>query len=146
MRVAFRIALGAALLAACSEPAASPQRAELRTAGGKISVVPSSGQLPFCLVMEVRRAIARPIVSGEEGQSVPCSAGKPIGGDLAPTQKDPYRLYVVFSDKPLKADTVALQINDRLGEGPGAQVTAMDLRAPGQVTLQALDVRPAEIH
>src|SRR5690242_19717116 len=105
----IRIALGALLLAACSEPARPPQRAELRAAGAGFSILPAAGQLPLCLLVEARGAAARPLASGEEGQSMPCAAGKPIGGGtFNPSQKEPYRVYVVFSDRPLKADTVAL--------------------------------------
>jgi hypothetical protein len=139
--------LSAVLLAACSDPSPPPPpRAELRSTGGAFSVVPAPGQLPLCLIMEVRRGAVRPLAATEDGQSLPCSAGAAIGEKtFTPAQKDDYRVFVIFSDRALKADTVAQQISDRLGEGMNVQVTAMDLRAPGQVTLQSLDVRPAEI-
>src|SRR5690349_14628123 len=94
----------ALLLAACSDPAPPPPRAQLRAAPGAFSVLPAAGQLPFCLLVEVRGAAARPLVSGEDGQSVPCAAGKPVGDRPLPaSQKDAYRVIVVFSDRPLKA-------------------------------------------
>ena len=52
---------------------------------------------------------------------------------------------VVFSDKKLKSDSVALQMREQLTQNPKAQLASMDLRAPGQVTLEVLQVRPADM-
>src|SRR5262245_32384061 len=94
------IVLGAALLAACSEPPRPPPRAEIRAAGGTFSVVPAAGQLPFCVLFEDRAAAVHPLVAGEDGQSISCPAGAPVGGKtFPPAQRDIYRVIVVFSDR-----------------------------------------------
>lgn len=110
-------------------------------------MVPAAGQLPLCLVIESRAGASavRSLPISEDGQSVPCEAGKPIGGRTwpLPGKDEGTKVFVVFSDRPLKGETVALQIKSRLDETPGARVTSMDLRAPGQVALEALDVHLA---
>lgn len=106
-------------------------------------MVPSPGQLPYCLVVEARGSeVVQALPVSEDGQSVACEAGKPIGGKgWALPQKDlGLKAFVVFSDRPLKGDSVAQQIRDRLDEGPQARVGPMDLRAPGQVALEVLDI------
>lgn len=147
--LAASLALALAL-PACSQPPAPPPapRAEVRMEGGQLTVVPSPGQLPLCLVLEVRGSYSvRPVAASPEGQSLPCDAGKPAGSRYftLSTSDEPFQLYVVFSDREIKADTVAQQIRDRLSEGPSAKVTSMDLRAPGQAALEILDVRPAAL-
>jgi hypothetical protein len=123
----------------------TPPRAVLRGEGGTYSVVPTAGQLPFCLVIEVQETAARSLVAGEDGQSVDCDAGKVLGPWKLPAKNDPFRALVVFSDKRLRGDTVALQIREQLTLNPKVPVSSMDLRAPGQITIEALDVRPAEL-
>ena len=106
-------------------------------------MLPSPGQLPFCLVIEARGSeVVVPLPLSEDGQSVPCEAGKPIGQKTWPLPRRDLGLkaFVVFSDRPLKADSIAQQIRDRLDEGPHARVGPMDLRAPGQVALEELAV------
>ncbi len=134
------------LAAACADkPAPSSARATISAAGGQWSVTPSAGQLPYCLVVESRGSeVVRALPVSEEGQSVPCAAGAPIGGKTwpQPTRDIGLKAFIVFSDRPLKADSVADQIRSRLDEGPHARVTSMDLRAPGQVALETLDIPP----
>jgi hypothetical protein len=117
----------------------------LTAANGQWSVAPAAGQLPFCLVVEARGSeIVRPLPVSEDGQSAPCAAGQPIAGKTwpQPARDIGLKAYVVFSDRPLEADSVAEQIRSRLDEGPHAVVTSLDLRAPGQVSLETLDVPP----
>lgn len=133
------------LLVACSSggPPQAPARAALRVEGGQFSVLPSPGQLPFCLVIEARGSeVVVPLPLSEDGQSVPCEAGKPIGAKTWPLPHRDLGLkaFVVFSDRPLKGDSIAQQIRDRLDEGPHARVGPMDLRAPGQVALEELAI------
>lgn len=134
------------LLAACSgepAPAPTPSRATLTTAKGEWAVAPAAGQLPFCLVIVARGSeVVRPLPVSEDGQSAPCAAGQPIAGKSwsQPAKDIGLTAYVVFSDRPLKGDSVAEQIRSRLDEGPHAVVTSMDLRAPGQVALETLPV------
>ncbi len=141
----FSLALAALpLLAACSSGSApASTRATIRAEGGQFSVVPSPGQLPYCLVIESRGSeVVRSLPVAEDGQSVPCEPGKPIGAKSWPLPRKDLGLkaFVVFSDRPLKGDSVAQQIRDRLDEGPQARVGPMDLRAPGQVALEQLDI------
>ncbi|MFO0593356.1 MAG: hypothetical protein U0441_37790 [Polyangiaceae bacterium] len=136
------------LLGACGAPAATPapRRASLSTANGQWSVSPTEGQLPYCLLVQARGSeLAVPLPIAEDGQSVACPAGKPIGRKSwpVPANNAVYKVFVVFSDRPLKGDTVAEQIRSRLDEGPQAVVTSMDLRAPGQVALETLEVSGA---
>lgn len=135
------------LLAACKEPAepVTPPRAVVRGEAETYSIVPTAGQLPFCLVIEVQGTAARSLVAAEDGQSLECDAGKALGPWKLPPKDDPFRAFVIFSDRKLKGDTVALQVRERLTESPKGPLTPMDLRAPGQVTIEPLDVRPAEI-
>lgn len=136
-------------LAACSQgaPPSPGARAEVRNVGGQLAIVPTAGQLPFCLVVEAPRGHAQAYPLAADGQSVPCEAGKPIGDRTwpIPATDDAIRTFVVFSDRKLKADTVVLQIGERLAEGPNATVTSMDLRAPGRVALETLEIKPAEV-
>lgn len=135
------------LAASCKEPAepATPPRAVIRGEGDTYSVVPTAGQLPYCLVIEVQGTAARSLVAAEDGQSVDCDAGKPLGVWKLPPKNDPFRAFVIFSDRKLKGDTVALQVRERVVETPKTPITPMDLRAPGQVTIEVLDVKPAEL-
>lgn len=137
----------ALLLCACKEPAepVTPPRAVVRGEAGVYSVVPTPAQLPYCLVIEVQDTAARSLVADEDGESVECEAGKALGPWKLPAKDDPFRAYVIFSDRKLKGDTVALQVRERIVESPKAPITSMDLRAPGQVTIEILSIRPAEL-
>ncbi len=145
MRTTLLLALSLTLLACSGKPgsAPAPSRATLTASNGQWSVTPVAGQLPFCLLIEGRGSeVVRPLSVSEDGQSAPCPAGQPIGGKTwpQPTGNIGLKAYVVFSDRPLKGDSLADQIRSRLDEGPHAIVTSMDLRAPGQVVLETLDV------
>lgn len=135
------------LLAACKDrpDPVTPPRAVLHGEGGQYSIVPTAGQLPYCLVVETRDGAARSLVTGEDGQSADCDAGKTLGPWKLPVKDDPFRTFVIFSDRRLKGDTIALQIRELLAGTPGAAITPMDLRAPGQVTVVTMDVRPKEL-
>ncbi|MBK8259120.1 MAG: hypothetical protein IPK82_41495 [Polyangiaceae bacterium] len=125
----------------------APPRAVLRGENGQYSFVPTLGQLPYCLIVEVKDGYARSLTISDDGQSVECESGVPIAKKTwpIPQKDDLYRAYVVFSDRKLRGDTTATQIQDRLKEAPSGPVTPMDLRAPGQVFLERIDIRPAEL-
>ena len=118
-----------------------PQRR--RPAGHRAHCRPAA----FLPRREAPRGHAQAYPLAADGQSVPCEAGKPIGDRTwpIPATDDAIRTFVVFSDRKLKADTVVLQIGERLAEGPNATVTSMDLRAPGRVALETLEIKPAEV-
>lgn len=141
------VLLTSLLLASCARPEAPAPRAELRAQGTGWSVVPAAGQLPFCLVIEERAGGVRTLPLADDGESVPCEPGKAIGERVwpLPQRDDAFEVFVVFSDRKLKADSIALQIGERLASDPKALVSSMDLRAPGQAALEMLTVRPAEL-
>ena len=74
-------------------------------------------------------------------ESIPCGAGEPVGGTeyRIPPSEGKVRVYVIFSDCKLDATPIGLQVHE-LGKGVG--LTAMDLRAPGQVLLETLEFDP----
>ncbi|MCC6554424.1 MAG: hypothetical protein IT372_15710 [Polyangiaceae bacterium] len=135
------------LLVSCSQPGAEKpgRRAEIQEAGpATIKVVPAGGQLPFCLVFTAsERGVVRHLTMTEEGVSIPCKAGEPIGGVTyrIPPQEGKVRVYVVFSDQAMKSSPIAAQIHELFTAGQ--QLTAMDLRAPGAVHLEALQFTPS---
>lgn len=140
--------LGSSLLfAACKERPApvTPPRALLRADAATYSVVPTAGQLPYCVVIEVQAMAARSLVAGEDGESAECEANKALGPWKLPPGNEPFRAYVIFSDRKLNGDTVAMQIRGLLAEDPKRAITPMDLRAPGQVTVDVLEGDPREL-
>ncbi|MEZ4310992.1 MAG: hypothetical protein R3F14_23365 [Polyangiaceae bacterium] len=136
-------------LPACGEKEGpvAPPRAVMRSEAGQYSIVPTVGQLPYCVIVEVNGPVARPLPISEDGQSADCDAAKPVAGKTfpLPATDDPFRAYVVFSDRRLNAATTATQIRDLLQADPRAVISPMDLRAPGQVYLEIIDIRPAEL-
>jgi hypothetical protein len=128
-----------------SEPV--PARAEIRkTDGSHVAIVPTQGQLPYCLVFAAGPdgSVRLQTVTADD-LSIECDAGKPIGGQVwsIPSHDDPIRLFIVFSDRTLQATSTAQQIREGLEEN--AKITPMDLRAPGQVTMEVIEVLPAKL-
>lgn len=133
-------------LLACAPSRQEPSaRAELRRAGPRtIEVVPAAGQPPFCLVFTTsEKGVTRQLTMTFEDMSVPCEAGTPIGGVpyKIPAAEGKVRVHVLFSDRPLKASTMAQQISDLASTNP--QFSAIDLRAPGQLLTQTLEFTPS---
>ncbi|HSN97741.1 MAG TPA: hypothetical protein VLS89_05560, partial [Candidatus Nanopelagicales bacterium] len=69
--------------------------------------------------------------------------GQPIGGLTyrIPAAEGKVRIYVLFSDQPVKADPIAAQVYEVASTG--RLVTAMDLRVPGKVQVEALEFTPS---
>jgi hypothetical protein len=128
-----------------SEPA-GPRRAEIRPVGpSTIEIVPAPGQLEHCLVYtESEKGVIRQLTMSFEDRSVPCEAGKPIGDEKykIPVKEGKVRTYVIFSDRPLKGSSVAAQLNEAWSNK--RTLTAMDLRAPGQVAIETLEFNPSK--
>jgi hypothetical protein len=143
------IALFAGLLAACSNPEGGGSklapRAELRDLGGaNVEVVPREGQHRYCLVYTVSETgLVRLLTQNEELESVPCEAGKPIGGVPyhIPFAEGRARVLIIFSDRVVKAGPIAQQISE-FG-GTGRKMGGTDLRAPGNVAIEELTFAPA---
>ncbi|HSN98476.1 MAG TPA: hypothetical protein VLS89_09260, partial [Candidatus Nanopelagicales bacterium] len=98
----------AAALPACSQPSGSGNgRAEVRAVGPtSVQIVPASGQLPYCLVFTAsERKVIRQLTMPPDRQALPCPAGQPIGGLTyrIPAAEGKVRIYVLFSDQPVKA-------------------------------------------
>jgi hypothetical protein len=134
----------AVALASCTrEDGASKGRAELRRTGGTtFELVPGQGQLPYCLAFtHSTKGITRQLTMSLQNLSFDCPAGKPVGGHAykVPLDEGPVKLHVLFSSERINAASVAEQLLDR---DDLKQVSPMDLRLPGQATLQTLEFSP----
>lgn len=145
------IALGACIQAVllvlfgCEGPKPDiPKRAELKILGPTtVEIIPQPGQYPNCLLYTVsEKGVNRQLTMTLEDESVPCEAGTPIGGVpyKVPKSEGKVRIYVIFSDRPLKGSSVAQQLNEMANSGK--PLTAMDLRAPGNATIETLEFLP----
>jgi hypothetical protein len=135
-----------ALLSSCSPPEGQGgRRAEIREVGpATLKLLPAAGQLPFCLVFTAsERGVVRQLTMTEDGLSIPCKAGEPIGNVTyrIPPEEGKVRIYVVFSDQQMKAVPIATQIHELVRAGQ--PLTAMGLRAPGAVQIEALEFAPS---
>ncbi len=108
-----------------------------------IEILPAEGQPPYCLAFTAsEQGVVRQLTMTPANESVPCRPGEPVGGTAyrVPPAEGKVRVYVVFSDRKLDATPIGAQIHE-LGKGAG--LTAMDLRAPGQVLLETLELDPS---
>jgi hypothetical protein len=122
-----------------------PARAQLRkVSGSTIEIVPTDGQLPYCLVYTVsQKGIIRQLTMTRENRSIKCDSGKPIANTSfrVPTQEGPVKVYVFFSDQRIQAGSVAQQLMDVQNK---ERMTAMDFRLPGQAFVEMLEFTPEE--
>lgn len=143
MRALAPLAL-AIVVVACSKPAPAPSRVRVEREGSaSFRVSPTAGQLPFCLVFSTSsKGVVRQLTMSPKNASVDCTAGAPIGGVTytAPPSDGATRVYVVFSDQAIEATPIAQQIHE-IAEHGGV-VTAMDLRAPGQLAIDSFELAP----
>jgi hypothetical protein len=136
----FPILLG---LWACDRPVTSPHppRAQLRpVTGNTFELVPSEGQLPWCLVFSRSKSgVVRQLTMTHENKSVPCAAGSPIAGVRfrAPEDEGDLQVHIFFSDRKLNAASIAQQLHDI-----GATFHPMDHRLPGVVFAESLFFSP----
>lgn len=143
-RALLGIGLGAAIAAAgCGDRAPVSKRAEIRAVGpASIQIIPAAGQMPFCLVYTfAENGIVRQLTPLDPNEAIPCPAGAPVGGATfkIPPREGKVRIYVVLADRALDGRGVAAQVRE-MGKKPG--FSAMDLRAPGNVALEALEFEP----
>jgi hypothetical protein len=136
------------LVAGCTDDknkSGPPARAQVRkVSGSTIEIVPTEGQLPYCLVYTVsQKGIIRQLTMTRENRSIKCEAGKPIANTSfrVPTQEGPVKVYILFSDQRVQAGSIAQQIMDKQGQ---ERMTAMDFRLPGQAFIERLEFTPEE--
>lgn len=125
----------------------SSKRVDMKVLGPTtIELTPRPGQYPNCLIYTVsEKGVNRQLTMTLEDESVPCEAETPIGGVpyKVPKSEGKVRIYVIFSDRPLKGATIAGQLNEMVNSGK--PLTAMDLRAPGNVTIETLEFLPQTV-
>jgi len=140
-------ALVFALLCSCQSTKQAPERRiDLISVGmSTVQLIPRANQPPYCLVFSVsEKGVVRQLTITDERVSVECPAGKPIGNVTfrLPPNEGKVRLYTIMSDRPLPSGPMATQFHDLVEENPNFR--AMDLRAPGQVSIETIEYTPVE--
>jgi hypothetical protein len=139
------LALLPVVVAACSAPSApESERFTLRRLGPEqIEVLPSAGQLPFCMAFSASdRGVVRHLTMTPQNEALQCEAGKAIGGVnfRIPADEGPVRIIVVYTDAQIEASPIAAQVREISYKQ--RKVTGMDLRAPGTVAVGSVDFTP----
>jgi hypothetical protein len=120
-------------------------RAQIRkVSGSTMEVVPTDGQLPYCLIYTVsQKGIIRQLTMTRENRSIKCPSGRPIANTSfrVPAQEGPVKVYIVFSDQRVQAGSVGEQLFELQGRD---RVLGMDFRLPGQATVEMLEFIPEE--
>ena len=132
-------------ISACAEKKVPVmRRAEIRKLQGDvIEIVPTAGQFPYCLVFTTAGSgVTRQLTITPWNKSVRCESGVPIGKTSyrIPVEEGPVKVHIFFSDQPLDATWVAIQIADSVGT---PDFKPMNLRLPGRVASQTLDFAPS---
>ena len=135
-----------ALGVGCSKGSeAPPTRAQVRkVSGSTMEVVPTEGQLPYCLLYTVsQKGVIRQLTMTRENRSIKCDANKPIANTSfrIPAQEGPVHVYIIFTNERVQAGSVAQQLFELQGRD---RVTGMDFRLPGQASVERLDFTPEE--
>jgi hypothetical protein len=138
--------LSLALLSGCMpSKTATPKRAEIQEVGAtSVKFIPAEGQPPYCLIFTVSdRGVVRQLTMNRDNTAVPCEAGKPVANATfrIPLEEGRVRAHIVFSDRKLDANPMAIQIHDLAAENP--KFMALDLRAPGSVVIETLEYTPS---
>ncbi|NMO15540.1 hypothetical protein HPC49_07515 [Pyxidicoccus fallax] len=122
-----------------------PTRAQLRRTGpATVEVVPTDGQLPYCMLYTVsEKGVIRQLTLTRENRSIRCDPKKPVANTSfrIPVQEGKVRMYIFFSDDRIPAGPVAQQLYDLRGQD---RINAMDLRLPGRVFVETLEFTPEE--
>jgi hypothetical protein len=122
-----------------------PARAQVRRTGPALmEVVPTEGQLPYCMLYTVsEKGVIRQLTLTRENRSIKCDANKPIANTSfrIPVQEGQVKVYVFFSDDRIQAGPVAQQLYDLRGQD---RINAMDMRLPGRVFVEVLEFVPEE--
>ncbi|OJT27134.1 hypothetical protein BO221_03840 [Archangium sp. Cb G35] len=142
MKAVAVVALGAVGCTQEQKPAAA-RRAELKmVSGSTMEIIPAAGQYPYCMLFTVsEKGIIRQLTMTRENRSIKCDAGKRIYNSSfrVPVEEGKVKAYVFFSDQRIQAGSVAQQLYD-LRDKP--QLTAMDFRLPGSVSVETLEFTP----
>lgn len=144
MRTGALLAL-AVLVAGCPpEKKEGAARVALhKRTGVSFELIPAEGQLPHCLVFTTSSTgVIRQLTMSRENTSYACPAGKPIGNHpyRVPLEEGAVKVQVLFSSQKVNAASVAQQLLD-LKDRPA--ITSMDLRLPGNATIETLTFTPA---
>jgi hypothetical protein len=131
---------------ACEKPVtAAARRASIaRTGGTTFEIIPAEGQHGYCLAYTVSRSgLTRQLTMSRNNQSYECAAGRPIGGHpyKMPLNEGPVRVYVFFTSQAVNAASVSQQILDATDR---QALTVMNMRLPGQASLEVLDFAPEQ--
>lgn len=125
-----------------AEPAA---RVALHRVGGTtFELVPAEGQHPYCLAFTVNaQGLIRQLTMTHANVSFSCPAGKPVAGHAykVPLAEGAVKIYVFFTSQKVNAGEVAQEI---LESADRQAVNALNLRLPGNVTLETLDFTPSQ--
>lgn len=145
MRKVSYCLLAWAFVSACAEKRPPLRRVDTyRLSGNTVQFIPAEGQLPYCLIFTTSsRSVVRQLTMTPENKSVPCEAGKPIGGVSYRILVDegPIKAFIFFSDRKLNAASVAEQVVEMNSR---RVFNTMDLRLPGQVSTEILEFSPEE--
>lgn len=133
------------VLASCprSDDAAARRATVLRTGGTTFEVLPSPGQLPYCLPFtHSAKGVTRQLTMSSKNVSFDCKPGRPIGNRSfkAPLEEGAVKMYVLFSSEPIDAAKVTEQLFDQ--SDLSKELSAMNLRLPGRVQVETLDFVP----
>jgi hypothetical protein len=130
-------------LLACQPAKPGAHRVELRKlSGSSVQLIPAPDQVPYCLAFTISASgVIRQLTMNPENRSIECRAGSPIGGVSYrfPLGEGRVKIYVLFSDRPLNAHSVADQIVDKSDQ---PAINATDLRLPGRVNVEVLEFSP----
>jgi hypothetical protein len=133
------------LLSCQSVSKGPPERVRLnKTGAATFELIPQAQQLPYCLVYSVADTeVIRQLTMNSQNTSFECPSQIPVGRRpfKSVLKEGPVTIYVVQTSEVVRASVVTQQ----LVEAPRRQaITAMDLRLPGQVTLERLRFVPEE--
>lgn len=123
----------------------SANRVTLRRTGGTtFQLLPSEGQLPYCLAYTVSRSgLTRQLTMSKSNQSFTCEANAAIGKRTfrVPQNEGPVKVHVLFTSQPINAASVS---QDLLDAKDRQALSVMNLRLPGKALLETIDFVPEE--
>lgn len=105
-----------------------------------VELVPAEGLPPYCHVFVVTATGYVQLHTATEDQlSLECPAGVPITSRALkmPKGHGNVKVYVVFSDRQIESGPLSMQIQEFVSQKK--PVTAVDLRAPGNVVVETLE-------
>lgn len=140
------MAVGVSCCVVCScakAPELPMERVALRSLDNeRFELIPSPGQLPYCLVYSVSsQGVTRQMTMSAQNVSFECPAGLPIGGHpfrVLPAEGE-VAVHVLFSSQPVQAASLTQQLMEL---GQRQQLSAMDFRVPGALAIQTLKFAP----